>query len=269
MPVIRDEPVRGLYGISVGAASDADFSVSRAATNLRVGVNEVLISVEATTGARLGFTPKVREMWWYDDSADSWHDLLGPNKDVLFSDLTGTRQFTLAVADFLYINLAGRIGGFSFAVDSVIFNDVAATMAFEYLGGGGVFATQAVTGFASDPLKVSEIMTLNAIPSEAAWVSAMLSGASHRSLPPGTGRGHWCRLSTNTLLNAVEIEQIRTFIPHIGSDGDLDTASIDMMFLKAATEYTIPLHPDVQSLEYIAQDAAISTLSISFVIRDR
>ena len=71
----------------------------------------------------------------------------------------------------------------------------------------------------------------------------------------------------------MEIEQLRTLIADgltgTANDGIMDSGSAQMLFLLASTEYTIPLDEDVQSLEYIAQDVAVSTLQISFVIRDR
>lgn len=271
MPIIRaiDEPVTRLYAIQEAPQSDADFSASRRSVNLRSGTREILI--EAAAAIRLGFTPRVMSFWWYDASADAWNDLLGPNREILFSDLTGVRSFVLNSADALYLQLADRVGGFSLDLDGTLVNGQAATITFEYLDINGSFTTQAVTdntASAGAMLAQDGIITLDAVP--AAWGSVDFKKVDLPSHPPvDNSRGYWCRITPSATLDAVEIEQLRTLIPTIGSDGDLDSASIDMMFVKATTEYTIPVSEEVQSIEHIAQVAVATTLNITFVIRDR
>lgn len=266
---IADVPVQRLYGTQVAPGSDADVSANRLAVNVRQGTAEILVF--AAAAVRLGFTPRVLEAWWYDDSADIWYDLLGSARAILDSARTGTAAFTLAAADYLYISLTDRVGGFFLEVDGTINNDNVASITFEYLSPGG-FVSQAITDGTetggNTTLAQNGLITLDAVPSDTDWINSQLSKALP-SIPAVTGRGYWCRLSASALLDSVEIEQLQTLIADgmtgTTNDGIMDSGAADMMFMVATTEYTIPIDQDIGSLEFIAQAAVATTLNISWI----
>lgn len=276
---VHDEPIRRLYSTLITPGAPTDISDGLLTLNLRRGTVEILYHNEnASTFQRLGLTPKILGVWWYDASANTWHDLIGPDKEALYSDSTGVRQFTLAAADYLYFHTTERVGGFAFTIDGTLLNAQAATItAIEYWASGGWTSTGATDHTASVGATFGQAgpknIMFDSVPAATAWVSSDISKAGLVSYPPGLTTGYWCRmaLATGTVLDAVEIEQVSSYMAVLPGNNTADTADAEMMWVKDQTEYTLPVDDTVQGIAYINSVDSTAGLAsqLTFVIRDR
>jgi len=274
---IVDEPIAGFYYEQVTTlANDAGGATTdRRSINLRRGFTEVM--VYASAAARLGLAPRIAALYWYDASANAWHDLLVDDRAVLNPAKTGTVQFTLAAADYLYVATTDRVGGFRVDIDDTILNNNAATLAFQYSSAGSFVTTAITDGTASGGATLGGAIgniTVTTMPADGVWSPLVLgkalgmSGAQLSSLPAVNERFYWCRMQPSALLDAVELEQITTFVPD-GVAANTANAPGGLALLVATTVHTIDIKvEETGSLEYISHGTATTpTIDITWIRR--
>lgn len=223
----------------------------RRAINIRAGADEFLVETD-TADIRVAFTPRIAEIWWHDVSANAWHNLRAHGDApgaILDSRQTGIVQFTLDSDDFLYIGAVDVIAGARFTIDSTILNNNAATLTGEYSSGGSGFTASAITEDTTSggaPFgKATGNFEFDTVPAAGTWIPIDL----HKPRPDYPGQGmklYWMRIVTDTLLDAVEIEQVAAFAETIVDD----TGDADAIHLDDAREYTIPMDGSVGGIEF-------------------
>lgn len=178
---------------------------------------------------------------------------------------TGIVQFTLDTDDFLYVGSVARTAGARFTVDSTILNDNAATLTGEYSSSSRSFTASAITEDTTSggaPFgKASGNFEFNTVPGRGTWVAMDL----HNAQPSYPGQGmklYWWRIVTDTLLDAVEIEQMAALLETVVNDtGDADAWHVDDL-----REYTVPQDGSVGGIEFWSAGTD-STINLSWLLR--
>lgn len=260
---VVDQPIRELFGQQVAPLTSANLTTSRRSLNVRQGFTEVLLEPEVEV--RVALCPKILGVFWYDASANVWHDL---GDEILDSAKTGTALFTLAAADFLYIGAVRRFGGVRFDLDGSIKNNNASTMTAQYSAGGNTWAAVAITNgtdssgtFAQDG---NVTITVENMPAENVWIPSDLRKLTGLASAPKNSHAYWLRLITNNVLDQVEIEQLGSY--HHDMAALLNTGGGGGIF-REDTEYTIDLRDDVGAIEFINIAAASTTMNVTWIRR--
>ena len=260
---VVDAPIKELFGQQVAPQTSANLTTSRRSLNVRQGFTEVLFEPEVE--CRVALCPKILGVFWYDASADVWHDL---GSDILDSAKTGTALFTLAAADFLYIGAVRRFGGGRFDLDGTTKNDNASTMTAEYSAGGNTFAAVTITNgtdssgtFAQDGNVTISVANM---PDEGVWIPSDLRSLTGLTSAPKNSHAYWLRLITDNVLDEVEIEQLGSL--HHDFAALLNTGGGGGVF-REDTEYTIDLNGQVGAIEFINIAAAATTMNVTWIRR--
>jgi hypothetical protein len=177
----------------------------------------------------------------------------------------GIVQFTLDTDDFLYIGAVAPIAGARFTIDSTILNNNAATLTGEYSSSSRGFRASAITEDTTSggaPFgKASGNFEFDTVPGRGTWVAMDL----HKGQPSYPGQGmklYWLRIVTDTLLDAVEIEQIAALLEVVANDtGDADAFHVDDL-----REYTVPMDGSVGGIEFWSTGTD-STINLSWLVR--
>ncbi len=257
---VLDAPIREFYGTQLTALQNpATTAANRRTINLRRGFREMLLrntDANAADDLRWAFVPKITYVYWYDDSAtkdaDKWIDILGDSRAMLDSAQAGTTQFTLAAADRLYVATTERHGGFEMDLDATINNDNAATITGEYSKRTGFVATGITDGSATGGATLANDLgpiEIDTAPADGDWMPVILNKVIPSAPLLDGSLYYWFRIVPNTLLDAVEIEQITPLVITI----DNDTGNSEAGFFANNTEYTVDIDDSrVGGMEYWA-----------------
>jgi len=277
-PYIIDEHGEAILNISSNPAGTV---ASRNVINWRRGeygpYDELLLEYTTLPG-RIGECTKITDVLFYDASAGTYRDLLGPpegsNKAMLWKgeDDSAIEQFTMNQdEDFLYIGTMRRHGGLGITLDASIYNDVAATMVFEFSSSAG-FTVAAVTdgtNAGGDMFKTATpaIIEITSVPAEGTWQALALhkiDGIGHPDVAKiiaGDNKRFWCRISASAALGAVEIEQLSPLLISVADT----TGSAPAGMYKKDTEYQKAIdHLKVGAIEYWAQSGSTADLNLTW-----
>ena len=281
-PYIIDEHGEAILNITSDPAGTV---TSRNVINWRRGeygpYDELLLEYTTYAG-RIGECTKITDVLFYDASAGTYRDLLGPpegsNKAMLWKgeDDSAIEQFVMNEdEDFLYIGTMRRHGGLGITLDASIYNDVAATMVFEFSSSAG-FTVAAVTdgtNAGGDMFKTATpaIIEITSVPAEGTWQALALhkiDGIGHPDAAKtiaGYNKRFWCRISaaseTDAPLDAVEIEQLSPLLISVADT----TGSAPAGMYKVATEYQKAIDQlKVGAVEYWAQSGSTADLNLTW-----
>ncbi len=256
---------------------------SRNVMNWRRGAygpyDEILLQFTTIAG-RIGECTKITDVLFYDASAGTYRDMLGPpqgsNKAMLYrgEDDSAIEQFVMDEdVDFLYIATMKRHGGLGITLDASIKNDDASTMVFEVSSSAG-FTVAAVTDgtdSSGDMFKTTPaIIEITTVPSKSAWHALALheiEGIGHpeaAKIATDGSKRYWSRISATSVtgapLDAVEIEQLSPLLITVADT----TGTAEAGFYKLDTPHTKDIEQDkVGALEYWAQSGTTADLEIT------
>ena len=244
------------------------------------GVYDELMLEFTTIAGRMGECSKITDVLFYDASAGTYRDMLGPpqgsNSAMLFrgEDDSAVEQFVMDEdVDFLYIGTMRRVGGFEFTLDASLVNDDASTMVFEISSGTG-FVVSAVTDgtdSSGDSFKQSGVVEITAVPSEADWHAKALNeidGVGHPDVAKKATGGikrYWSRISQTSVsgapLDAVEIEQLSALLITVADT----TGTADAGLYKLNQVFTKDIHhAEIGALEFWAQSGTTADLELTW-----
>ncbi len=274
---VRDIPIKRSYGelISNITSDPATTVASRNAINLRYGFDELLLQFTTLAG-RVGQTPKINYVLFYDASAGTYRDLLtrgARTQDAMIDrGRSSVEQFTMDEdVDFLYVATSERVGGFSLTIDSSILNNDVSTMVYEYSSGAGFTVTAVTDGTKSTGIFEQDgIVEITTVPADGVWMPQILhqiQGIGHpdaAKIVTGGKKYYWSRISATTVtgppLDAVEIEQLATLLVLVADT----TGSASAAFHTVTTEYTLDLSQEIGGFEYWAQSGTTADLELSW-----
>lgn len=267
---VVDAPILELYGQQVAPQTSANLIAARRSLNVRAGFNEILIEPEVEV--RVALCPKIVGVYWYDASADIFHDLLrenGEEEAMLDSGKTGVATFTLATADFLYVGAVARYGGFQLDINDSIVNNNAATLTCAYPSAGSVWTALTITdgtdsGGATMAQDGNITFTVAVAPAQGVWRSDTLRQLTGLASAPNEPPAYWLRFDTSALLDVVDIQQLAVF--HVDMAAVLATGGGGGIF-REDTEYTIDLGSNVGAIEFINIAAAATTMNVTHIRR--
>ena len=264
---IVDAPIDDFVGEQVTAEGNpSTTAANRRSINVPQGALEVLMEVSGAQDARIALCGKIRRVYHYDASEDTWIDLLadGPNA-IIDSSQTGITSFILAAADYLYIATARRVGGYRLLIPTTQ-NSNAATTTFEYSSGGNSFTATADTDgteSGGNMFTQSGNITMDTVPAEGVWQAIDLKKAAP-SYPVEGERLYWTRIQPSALLTAVVITQLSTLQWDVADT----TGKWHAGKFKTITEYTIDFKDHIGSLEYASAHASTTTtIEFSWIFR--
>ena len=239
---------------------------TRRAYNIRPGYQEILI--EPVAAMRLQFVPKIVALLLWDDNVARWINILESFPLLFDREATTSMPLgTFTTADRLYVGTVGFIGGLEIDVGATV-NAVASTLSAEYSPADGDFAAMTVATDGTDSggatLAQDGLVTLT-VP--AGWAPRRLESLIPQLSPPKLGQLYWSRFIVSAGLTAAVILDNITPIGRIAPGTDSTTARTGGVWLKASTEYTLDVSPEVGSLEILAQAASATTARISWVRR--
>lgn len=244
---------------------------TRSAYTVRPGSQEILI--EPVAAMRLQFVPKIASLLFYDASqpaALQWVDILASWPQLFDREIATPKPTflgSMTSADRLYIGTMGFIGGFVVDLGATV-NSIAATLTAEFSPAVGDFAAMTVatdgTASAGATLAIDGLVTLT-VP--AGWSPRMLRDLVPSLNPPKIGPLYWGRYAVSATLTAGVILNNLTNIGRIAPGTDDVAARTGGAFLKASTEYTMDVSPEVGSLEIMAQAASATTARASWIRR--
>lgn len=259
---VVDKPLKELFGQQVAPQTSANLAAARRSLNVRKNFTEVLIEPEVEV--RVALCPKILGVYWYDASADVWHDL---GEDILDSAKTGDARFTLAADDFLYIGAVRRFGGARFDISAIV-NDNASTTTAQFSAGGNTFAAVTITdgtdtgaAFAVDG---NITIAVADMPAEGVWIPSDLKSLTGLASAPKNSHAYWLRLISSVLLDEVAIVQLGSY--HHNMAAVLATGGGGGIF-REDTEYTIDINGQVGAIEFINIAAASTTMNVTWIRR--
>lgn len=234
---------------------------------------------EAAEG-RIGLCPRITAVLFYDNSADTWLDLLGANKNILNSSQTGTARFTMDASDFLYIATIDRVGGFRFDLDGTLINNDASTGNLDYSAVGGFVNTAITDGTATGGATLGQDgnITITTVPADGTWAPIALSKvismsqAAQDALSEVNVKRYWVRIYATAItgapLDEVEIEQLISLVPDKNA-ANTDNAAGGLIFVQSNTEYTEDIDLDyVGAIEYQSDETTTQrTLGLNWLYR--
>lgn len=243
---------------------------TRSSYNIRRGYEEIL--VEPVAALRLQLVPKIAALLYYDASAavaNRWINIL--ENWPLFLDRVATEAFTTPGAwttlDRLYVGTTGFIGGYTVDMGATV-NAVVNTLTAEYSPAEGDFAAMTVatdgTAAGGATLAVDGLVTFT-VPAD--WAPRKLNTLVPSLTPPNLGPLYWHRLAVSVNTTADIVINNLTNIGRIAPGTDSTTARTGGVWLKATTEYTLDVSPEVGAIETIAQAAGATTVRVSWIRR--
>lgn len=261
-----DTPIKELHSQQLAPQANTDLTTLRRSINVRDGFNEIMFRPVLAT--RVGLAPQIVGVYWYDDSAGVFNDLVGDGAMLDSGRTNAGSTFTLAVADFLYIGAAQRFGGARFDLDSSLINNNASTLTCQFPGPGKTWTDLAITNgtdssgtFAQDG---NITFTVAATPAQGVWEYSDLRTLTGLNSARSDSLAYWLRFDTSALLDVVEIEQLSV----LGANWAAAIATAGSgLYAQAATEYTLDFHSRVGAIEFQAIAAAATTMDISWIRR--
>lgn len=270
---VIDLPIKEFHAQELAPQSNSNLIANRRSVNVRGGFKEILLN--AVAACRVALVPRISGVYWYDDSADVWNDLLGPSGPtgqpaaILDSARTGTPTFTLAVADFLYIGAVGRFGGAVFDLDGNTLNTQASTLTCAHSSTGfnnwpAITITNGTDSSGTFAQDGNITFTVAATPAEGVWVARDLGDITGIASAPVDSKAYWLRFDTSALLELVGIDQLSVLSHNMAAA--IATAGAGF-HAKAGVEYTIDLDSDVGALDHIAQAGGATTIQLAWIRR--
>lgn len=259
---VKNEPLLDLLGEQVTAnGNPLTTGANRRSINIPFGTREVLMEVSGGQDARVALVRRIRRVYHFDASrsgAAQWRDLLAEGtteKALIDNEQTNSTGFTLAAADFLYIQTAGRVGGYRFLIPTTA-NNNAATTTFEYSTRAGFVATADTDGTDSGGAMFAQTgnLEIDTVPAAGVWAPIDLQTIVP-TYPISGELGHWARIQPSAALDAVVVTQLSPLQWDIADT----TAKWHAGKFKTVTEYTMDLHPDVGALEFASAHASTTT----------
>ena len=264
---VTDAPIRGFEGETLTVPGSAG---TRSAYNVRQfqdGQPYQELLIEPVAAMRLQLVPGIKHLFFYDASATEYLDILKARPN--FFDRAQAENFTTpgawATADYLYVGIVGKIGGMVVDVGATV-NAVVSVLSAQYNAGKN-WATMTVATDGTDvggaTLAQDGLVTVT-VP--AAWSRAFLNDLVSGA-PQTSQQLYWIRFSVSVALTASVILANLTPIGEIAPGTDSVTALTGGMWQKINVEYTMDIHPDVGSVEIIAQAAGAATARASWIAR--
>ncbi len=268
---VVDAPLEDILGEQVTAEGNpATTGANRRSINVPFDALEVLARVTGAQDARIALVKRIRRVYHFDASKTGvaqWRDLLDvgrPGKALIDSEQTNAVSLTLAADDLLYIQTAGRVGGFRLLIPTTV-NNNAATTTFEYSTRAGFVATADTDGTDNGGAMFGQTgnIEIDTVPAVGIWAPIDLQTIVP-TYPHSGDLGHWVRIQPSALLDAVVITQLSPLQRDIADT----TGKWHAMDNKSGDSYTLDLHPDVGALEFASQHASTSTnIFFSWIFR--
>lgn len=264
---VTDAPIRGFEGETLTVPGSGG---TRSAYNVRQyqdGQPYQELLVEPVAAMRMQLVPAIKELFFYDASANEYLDILKerPNLFDRAQSETFITPGAWATADYLYVGVVGKIGGMVVDVGGTV-NAVVSTLSAEYSAGKN-WATMTVASDGTDvggaTLARDGLVTLT-VPS--AWNRSFLKDLVVGA-PKNGQQLHWIRFAVSVALTADVIIANLTPIGEIVPGTNSQTARTGGGYFKINVEYTMDINPDVGSVEIIAQGAGSTTARASWIAR--
>lgn len=219
--------MRRIRGETVTLAATIGFNQVR---GIPPGCNHLQIHCPSATleNIEVGFGPKIKRIWFYDDSAtDKFADLTQNLIDRNTSTGSGNSLNSMQTADFLYIGCARRFRGVSLDVTNT--NGNAATATWEYWNGSAWTDITATDGTASGGATLAQdgLVTWT-VPTD--WVSNAVNGQTL----------YWARLKVSAALDAtVSIVEVTALMNTVLNSANTDAEGYDTAKIRSNND-TLP-----------------------------